>query len=202
MSIPTIYASTLVTIIIRSTNRQQLIVTLESIARQTHTDMEVVVVDMQEGEYGQPILQCGSFFVHWINRQGRSITPAAAANAGLQSAHGDWIVVLDSGVVLYPDHVHHLVTALNAHPDAVAAYSRIRMIDSAEIVLSEQGAPFDPVDLYSGHLLSLHSLLFRRRSIEAGIAFDETLMEYADWDFYLQLAQRGGFVFIDELTVI
>lgn len=202
MNTPTPRSPTLVTIIVRNADSQQLAVTLESIARQTYPDIEIVVVDMQVSEPGEPILQCGSFFVHRINCHGKSMTPAAAANAGLQAAHGDWITVLDSGVELYLEHVHQLVAALNDHPDAVAAYTRIRTIDSDGTVLNEQGAPFDPVDLYSGHLLSIHSLLFRRRFIEAGASFDESLAEYADWDFCLQLAQWGGFVFIDALTAI
>ncbi len=202
MSIPTPRSPTLVTIIVRSADSQKLTVTLESIARQTYPDIEVVVVDMQVKEQGESVLQCGSFSVQRIGYQGMSMNLAAAANAGLQSAHGDCITVLDGGVELYPEHVRQLVVVLNDHPDAVAAYSRIRMIDSAETVLNEWGAPFDPVDLYSGQLLSIQSLIFRRRLIEAGTGFDENLAGYADWDFCLQLAQWGSFVFIDELTAI
>lgn len=194
--------STLVTIIVRSADPQQLVVTLESIAKQTHADIEVIVVNMQESKQDEQITQCVSLSVQWLNPHGMLMLPAAAANAGLQVAHGNWMTVLDSGVELHPEHVRRLVTMLNDHPDAVAAYARIRMIDSAETVLNEWGAPFDPVNLYSGHLLSIHSLLFHRRFIEAGVCFDETLSGYADWDFCLQLAQWGDFVFIDEPTAI
>lgn len=191
----------LVTLIIRSMNRPSLAAALDSIAQQRYAPIEIVVVAAAgaehpelPGEYaGRPLV-----FVPSATRLRRS----AAANAGLLAARGELLGFLDDDDILLPGHVDALVATLESHPEAIAAYGRVRAENAAGEMLREFGRPFDPVDLSLENFLPIHSVLFRRTVLEAGARFDPDLDLCEDWDFWQQLALQGEFVFHDEVTAI
>lgn len=191
----------LVSLIIRSMNRPSLAVAMASIARQDYGPIEIVVVAAAGTEHpmladefaGRPVLLIPS-----DNRLGRSV----AANAGLLAARGELLGFLDDDDVLLPRHVSALVGQLQAHPEAIAAYGGVRAENAEGEVLREFGQPFDPVALQLENYLPIHSVLFRRRVLEAGIRFDPALDLCEDWDFWQQVALLGDFVFHDEVTAI
>ncbi len=194
-------ARPLVSIIIRSLNRPTLQTALDSLAEQRYSPLEIVVVaaagadhPVLPGEYGgRPLL-----FVPSAAPLGRS----AAANAGLLAARGELLGFLDDDDCLLPNHVEALVTRLEAQPEAVAAYARVRAENGAGELLREFGRPFDAVDLHLENYLPIHSVLFRRKVLEAGAHFDPRLDLCEDWDFWRQLALQGEFAFRDEVTAI
>lgn len=194
--------SPLVTIIIRSMNRSTLGEALDSVANQTYPNIEVIVVNAKGGDHVDLAPSWGRFSLRLISQGGSPIGRSAAANAGLEAARGELLGFLDDDDLLHPDHVMRLVEALHTHPAAIAAYSRVHAVDSSGHLLREFATPFDVLSLYLGNFLPIHAVLFRRRVCTEGARFDEALDLCEDWDFWIQVAQQGDFIFVDALTAI
>jgi GT2 family glycosyltransferase len=183
-------------------NRQTLGKALDSVAGQIYQNIEVIVINAKGGDHAELAPNCGCFSLRLINQGGRPIARSAAANVGLEAAHGDLLGFLDDDDLLLPDHVMCLAETLRAYPAAVAAYSRVHAMDSNGHLLREFATPFDALSLHLGNFLPTHAVLFRRQVCAAGARFDESLDLCEDWDFWIQVAQQGEFIFVDAMTAI
>jgi ABC-type transporter Mla subunit MlaD len=122
---------------------------------------------------------------------------AVAANFGLQHARGGLALFLDDDDVLLPHHIANLQAALRAAPDAPAAFA-----DTDFGYFGPQGwhslhrfeGGFDAVRLRFENFLPIHSVLFRHGPDTPRV--DPAFDLFEDWDFWLQMAQRGDFVHV------
>jgi len=113
-----------ISVVIPVFNREKLVAsTLESMARQTSRDFELILVDNNstDGTY--------STLESWQKKlQGLGIdtvlakctTPGAPAarNTGLDLARYEWILFFDSDDIMPPRHIARAIDAINDHPDA------------------------------------------------------------------------------------
>lgn len=195
----------LVSVIIRTMGRDELIEALDSVSGQTYTHIEVILCDAKgQGELPSQDA-CGSFPVR-IASTGTPLGRGAAANVGLEAAAGDYVVFLDDDDWFLPDHVASLVDAVQSCPDAAAAYAGIvcrtknEAGDWESVYVFNQ--PYDPVRLLVENYLPMHSVLFSRRLVGDRLRFDESLDVYEDWDFWIQLSALTDFVHVDRVTAI
>ncbi len=100
---------------------------LSSLEAQTFTDWELVIVD--DGATDDTALKVTAFlndprirYYRLEENQGLGF----ALNYALEQAQGKVIAYLPSDDLYYPDHIKALLSALEAHPEAVAAYSGMR----------------------------------------------------------------------------
>ncbi len=194
----------LITVIIRSTGRQELTQALDSIARQKYRPLEIVLVDAI-GE-GLPSASLEDVEVRSVGA-GHKLGRSQAANIGLESARGEAILFLDDDDWLHPDHIHALAQKLAMWPKAVAAYAGVRCVQDNANGKNTQTVrlyndDFDPVRLLVENYIPINALLFRRAVLEspAYCRFDESIDLYEDWDFWLQLQNYGEFVHHPEIT--
>ncbi|MDD3523107.1 MAG: glycosyltransferase [Candidatus Cloacimonetes bacterium] len=196
----------LVSIILRTKNRPQMLrEAIRSVAHQTHTSIELVVVNDGQDDLAALIDEeaTGSIksicYVSSDGTHGR----AHAGNLGLLHASGDYIGFLDDDDWLLPNHCSVLLHRLHEHPAAIACYGgvdSVRFEDGREVFLHRFNDPFDPLRLAYNNFMPIHSVLFRKAAIQRGCAFNEHLDLYEDWHFWLQMAQLGVFVHVDEVT--
>lgn len=186
----------LVSVIIRTTARETLAQTLDSLLTQTHSHIEVVLVDV----LGTGLAQVDTTFLPFpvrIATTGKPLPRAQAANAGLDAATGDFCLLLDDDDWLYPDHIAKLVRAAVLNPNVKAVHTGVRCVDGLG---NPTGVVFDfpyaPRELCYGNFMPIHAVLFRRELVQAGCRFDETFDLYEDWDFWLQIESRTAFVFV------
>lgn len=179
----------LVSVLVRSVDRPLLTEALASVASQTHARIEVVVVAARPGHGPVPSTE-GPHPVRLL--QATEARPRSrAANAALDAAAGDWLLFLDDDDWLMPEHIARLVAAVQAHPQALAAYAGVAMVDAEGRPMGQAfDLPFDAVRLLSGNLAPIHAVLFSRRLLALGCRFDEALDRYEDWDFWVQVAQH------------
>ncbi len=189
-----------ISILIRSLGRTQYLVqALQSVALQKMPDLEVIVISAVPNH--APLPESDMHQTQRLVTSDRPLSRSVAANRALDQATGDWLLFLDDDDWLLAGHLSGLLQALNDHPEAMAAYSDVQLCnaqgESRETVFSLE---FDPIQLQSGNLIPLHSVLFRREVVLSGCRFDETLDLYEDWDFWLQVAQYGTFIHVPQMT--
>ena len=183
-------------VIVRTIGRNTLPRTIESIERQTWRPIEIVLVlaraiPAPEIRTSLPVKVVGG-------ETARRRSPAA--NLGMESAAGEWMMFLDEDDAVEPDHVELLLAAAYAAARPVA-YSQTRLIDTRGYQRL-MGGPFNRAFLMRSNYLAIHAVLFHRRFVEGGARFDESYEVFEDWDFWLQLMQHTDFAFVMKPTAI
>jgi len=181
-------------------DRSTLQEALDSIANQTHPNIEVVLVNALGDGHRQYGERCGTFPLRTV-RSDAPLHRSSAANLGLDSARGKYALFLDDDDWLDPDHIEKLVTALEQNSDMRVAYAGVRFTsarDSDEFSVINES--FDPIKLFYGNFIPIHAVLFRRELAQLGCRFDESLAIYEDWDFWLQAARFGSFLHLNRVS--
>jgi len=171
---------------------------LDSIARQDHPAVEVVLVAAC-GPSHRPIdASAYPFALNWVARDGPMKRPVAA-NAGIEAARGAMITMLDHDDEFLDGHLSAMAAALAADPDAGAAYTRFEVYERGEL-FTTVGHPFNRLELFEKSFIHHSGLLWRRELLDTGIRYDSALDIHDDWDFVLQLSERTPFAFVDRAS--
>lgn len=180
-------------------DRPTLARALDSVAAQIYQPAEIVVVAACGPEHRElPAL--------WKNLPLRLILPrsqlkrAAAANAALDAATGDWLNFLDDDDELFPDHFLQLTGALESKPRCRLAFTKTIIVREDGSTSDEFGWPHHRLQLFNHSQFTVMAALFHRSLPEAGVRFDESLLINEDHDFWIQCAQHTGFEFVDRIT--
>jgi O-antigen biosynthesis protein len=183
----------LVSVLIRSVDREHLQEALDSVALQTYPNIEVVVVAATPGHRTLP-QRCGPFPLRLVPTDS-PLPRSKAANRALDEAHGEWLLFLDDDDWLMPDHISRLAEVLRKQPKALATYTGVSLVnDTGQPRGQVFDVPFDAVRQLAGNLTPIHAVLFSRQVLAGGLRFDEALDRYEDWDFWLQLGRMTPFV--------
>ncbi len=191
----------LVSVIIRSTDRPTLAEALDSVALQTYPNIEVIVINAKGDKHCQLDAWCGRFPVRVISGD-KQPHRSSAANLGLEAAKGDYIIFLDDDDWFLPHHITVLENKLNQYNSAIAAYAGIQCIDEHGREVNRYAINFDPTQLRIENYIPIHAALFRRTVLDYGARFDEQLDFCEDWDFWLQILQHGTFCFVPEIGAV
>lgn len=163
---------------------------LVSIAAQTYKHIEVIVVDDGSdeaiGQLGNWTIGDGSVQVIRQNNRGA----AAARNAGLKKANGEYVIFWDADVEAEPDFLEKLCAALISDPEASFSYANMYF-----------GARPMPAHAWDAkHLKNtnyIHSTSLVR--MKSAVKWDESLKRFQDWDLWLTMAEQGKHgVWVDE----
>lgn len=200
-----VYAGPRVSVVVRTRDRPELLAeALESLAASTYRQVEVVLVNDGGAPPSPPAdFPFGLVRVELERNQGR----AAAANAGVAAATGDYLAFLDDDDLVEPEHLQTLVGL------AGGAGVRVAYTDAA-VGVYELGAEgwtcrerrlpysrdFDPDLLLFDNYIPLHTLLVERRLFAEAGPFDPELAFFEDWDFLIRLAARAPFHHLRRVT--
>jgi hypothetical protein len=164
---------------------------IESVLAQVHGAVEVVVVDDGSPDnVGEVAARYPG--VHSLRQPNGGL--AAARNAGLERATGDFVLFLDADDRLLPEALGRGLDALRAHPEAMMAAGTWTLIgEEGEPVPAD--APVQPREAYPALLESCFistpaAVLYRRELFEQIGGFDAGVSASADYDLYLRTAQR------------
>ncbi len=155
-------ASPLVSVLVRSMERDTLRDALDSIASQSLDDVEIVVVNAKGGTHCALPERWGRFVLRLVNDGGAPLTRSQACNAALDAARGQWLLFLDDDDTLDPAHLQRLLDALLAFEGARVAYAGVRVTDAAGQTIRSIDERFDRVRLWQANYLPIHAVLFAR----------------------------------------
>jgi glycosyltransferase involved in cell wall biosynthesis/LmbE family N-acetylglucosaminyl deacetylase len=192
----------LVSVIIRSMDRPTLADALDSLALQTYSNIEVVLINAKGSGHRKAGQWCGRFPLRFIDSD-EPLRRSRAANKGLDAAHGEYLMFLDDDDWFDVNHIQDMATAIGQHPETKVVYTGVRCVDEKKNPLPNKfDAPFDAVQIVAGNFIPIHAVLFSRSLIELGCRLDESLDLYEDWDFWIQLSRHCDFLRIDGLSAV
>jgi peptidoglycan/xylan/chitin deacetylase (PgdA/CDA1 family) len=187
-----------VSIIIPARNSEQtLAATLDSLIAQTDPAWEALVVD--DGSTDRTADIIGTY----SNRDPRFkvlVGPAtgvsAARNVGLAEASGRRVLFLDSDDWIDARFLQHMNAALDAAPDAAAAFCNCcRVLPGGKYTAfrSDRKLAEHPFEAFARSCAAeIHSVLINRRILDAAGGFDPSLRTCEDWDLWQRAARVGG----------
>lgn len=193
-------STTRFSVIVTTFNRPQLLVdALDSLARQTWQDFEVILVN-DNGAPVEALLADYAFPITYL-RQGRNQGPAAARNAAHRLARGQYVVYLDDDDLYLPQHLQTLAEGTEQYPGEVVYTDAVLVTETLEDGLRiekrrEQRyrhAEFSRDRLFYNNYIPVNTFACPRQLITAVGGFDEQLAAFEDWDFLMRLALRAEF---------
>ena len=190
----------LVSVICRTIGRPTLAEALYSVACQTYPCIEVILVSAAHNDLQSQIPSDFPFPIRKVGT-GNILSRPEAANLGLDSSAGEYLLFLDDDDWIADEHISNLVCALEDGSGTIVAYSSTTKVtelgEPTDLSFSQD---FDPVLLMRDNYIPIHAALFQRSVLQRNCRFDLELEIYEDWDFWLQLAQLGDFRHIAATT--
>lgn len=168
---------------------------LDSILRQSHRHLEVLVVDDASGpEYDEVLAQISSLDERvTVLRMAVNSGPYRCRNYALGLARGDFVTFHDDDDWAHPDRLARQVAALEADGAVVATLSRC-LRASENLGMVRVG--------YREFTTNTSSLLFRRRVVLAKVGFFDSVRKGGDTEFVRRLAAAFGDAAVVELPVV
>jgi len=203
----------LVTIVVRTCNRPFLLKrALNSILNQNYPALEIVVVDDGAYKINPSFLKmenrhCRIKYVK-TGQKGRSF----AANKGMDTAGGEFIIFLDDDDELYPDHVRVMVNSLfeEKTKEKTVVYSDCEFSfetydnQSDKLTIDRQfvrfSTDFNQGLLFARNYIPLMCLCFPASILKEAGGFDEAIDLYEDWDLLLRLSFKIKFHHVQTVT--
>ncbi|MBD2092757.1 glycosyltransferase [Microcoleus sp. FACHB-1515] len=179
--------------------------TIESVQKQTLSDLEIIVVD--DGSQDNTIAVLAAIADPRLKViAGAHAGANVARNRGLHASSGEYVSFLDADDLWTPNKLEAQLQALRSHPKAGVAYSWTDRIDEQGNYLRRGGYLSVNGNALAELLITnfvengSNPLILREAAIEVG-GFDECLTACQDWDMWLRLAARYEFVAVSEVQI-
>ncbi len=175
---------------------------IDSILNQTYKNFEYILVDNNSTDNTPSILRDYALKEKRIKiikemKQG----PLYARNAGLQSAKGGWIAILDADDVAFPTRLEYQLDLVKKNPSIVLLGSSCNMIDEDGKFIKRHDYPSDHEALVSR--LENHqaffphsSAFFKKQTVDKLNGYHFPHAE--DYDLWLRLSMYGEIVCIHQ----
>lgn len=198
-----------ISVVVRTRDRPKLLAeALDSLAQGEYRRAEVVLVN-DGGE--PPVVPAGYPLavqrVDLADNRGR----AAAAEAGIAAATGDYVAFLDDDDLAAPEHLATLAGLVSAagvrvaYTDAaVALYDLDAGSEGTGWVCRERRLPysrdFDPDVLLVDNYIPFNTLLIEKALFAEAGPFDASLPFFEDWDYLIRLSALTPFHHLAKVT--
>jgi glycosyltransferase involved in cell wall biosynthesis len=180
--------------------------TIESVQRQSYTNLEVIVIDDASTDDSGDLLRHYARRVRWFTQQRQGVS--AARNRGVQESRGTLVAFLDADDCWLPTKLQRQVERWCREPELGLVHCGAEMID-------DSGNPLQSRLDGSEGWVAKEMLRFRRsvipfagstalvsrRVFDVVGGFDARLSTSADWDFCYRVATRHRIGFVPEALV-
>jgi O-antigen biosynthesis protein len=115
---------------------------------------------------------------------------SAASNSALSLATGEYIGLLDHDDVLREHALYMIAIQIIRHPKSEIIYSDEDLIDEFSVRYDPYFKPDWNPDLFCGHNLVSHFVVFRTDSVKRAGGFREGLEGAQDWDLAMRISEK------------
>lgn len=187
-----------ISVIIPAYNTSQYIAeALDSVFAQTFSDFEVIVINdgSPDTEALERALLPFRDKIQYLWQENSGV--AAARNAGIRIARGQYLAMLDSDDIWLPQYLEKQLAAITSSPDIAVSYTNARYFgdsplsgkDFMSYFPSEGEVTFQSMIEEKVHVVGT-SMALREAVVEVGL-YDETLATSEDFDLWLRVAHAG-----------
>ncbi len=201
-------AGPLVSVIVPTYNRpDSLGEALDSIAKQTFRNIEVIVVN-DGGCDVQNVIEAASenINIKYLCHHNNKGLPAAR-NTGIRKAQGKYITYLDDDDMLYPAHIQTLAHFLETTAYHVAYTDAYRILqekrDGTYITLAKEiyySQDFNRDYFLVASYIAVQTIMHEKTCLEKVGYFDESLTTHEDLDMWIRLSHNYEFAHIPKVT--
>lgn len=204
-----------VSVVLASYNHERFVGrAIDSVLRQTFQDFEIVVTDDGSADataevirsFTDPRISVRRFAV---NRQDNP------RNDCLARATGEFVAILNSDDEFHPEKLARQVAFLDGHPEVVAVFCKVGLIDEDGAAFRDRGHPywsaFDSRNrtrfewlhrfFVDGNCLCHPAALIRRTSLDRAGGYHPLLSVVGDLDLWARLCLEGELHVLDEVLV-
>ncbi len=178
---------------------------LDSARNQTHTKLEIIVVDDSPDSFDQrdavqaAIEQLQDDRIVYIRHE-KNMGACVARNTGIAAAKGQYIMYLDDDDELLPENVERRLAVFAQNPNLGMVYSRSYIVDSANGTQRETEQ-----QLYRGYIFDKLILsnfigpnaLVKAECFEICGMFDPAFQSAQDFDMWLRVAEKYEMDYVD-----
>lgn len=195
----------MVSVIIPTYNRgDRISASIESVLRQTYSDLELWIVDDGSSDNTKEVVE--KFVqrddrVHYICQENKGA--CAARNLGISMAKGDYIAFQDSDDVWHTDKLEKQLNALQKYNANVCSckMNRFNYREGAAKVYPDLSGGVIPTKLLLEKSLVSTQTIVAERQVFQSHTFDENVKAKQDWDWVIRAAQDNVFCFADQALV-
>lgn len=183
--------------------------TLASVAAQTYRDFEVIVVDDGSTDATPALLaECEAKWpwMKWVRQENAGVS--VARNHAAELAHGEIIALLDADDLWLPDKLALQVPLFDRNPEIAVVYTDMAAfpedLRTTEKTLFQQKPPARGRILqqyFMGNFILTSTAMVRTSAFHAVGGFDPTYSVIEDVEFFLRLAERFDFDYVDKVLV-
>jgi glycosyltransferase involved in cell wall biosynthesis len=200
-------AEPLISVVIPAYNRGRSVVrAVESVRRQTHRHLEIIVVDdgssdesrvaVRNSLQREPRLR--------VIQHDRNLGAQAARNTGIRAARGTWVAFLDSDDTYLPDSLERRLAAA-ATGGALVAHGECLVRDD-EGAMRLFGTPPMQGDITHDILVrpgpTFPGMLVASQCFSLLGDLDESIVAYQEWDTAIRLAALTPFAYVADPTFV
>lgn len=185
-----------VSVVVPTRNRSALLaMTLRSVLRQRHVELEVIVVDEASSDATPDVLAALDDARVRVIRHETPRGVSAARNHGAAEAHGEWLAFVDDDDLWAPDKLARQLEAANTGGCDWAYAGSVTIAEHSQIASS--GPPLPPQKLvpalrrYNAIPAGGSNVVVRRTTWARVGPFDTRLHNTEDWEMWIRLAKHG-----------
>ena len=185
-----------ITVITVAFNAADTIVdTLESVAAQTHSEVEHVVIDGGSRDGTIELIRAhGTHVATLVSEPDRGLYDAM--NKGLQRATGEVIAFLNADdVYAHPNVLSRVAEVMSGEPELDACYANLVYVDRADttrVVRVWRSRDYVPGLFRTGWMPAHPTLFVRRRVFDAHGTFDLQFRQQSDFDLTMRMFELGA----------
>jgi len=165
---------------------------VESVANQTFTDWECIIVN--DGSPDNTSETARQLIANYSDKQIRLVEKgngglSDARNVGIKNSKGKYILPLDADDLIHPEMLQKTVSLLKTHPEIAIAYTDVKHFGSANRIVCAGEYDFKRLCLQN-HLN--YCSLYRREAWESASGYNPNMVwGYEDWDFWISCGVKG-----------
>jgi glycosyltransferase involved in cell wall biosynthesis len=162
---------------------------LQSILRQTHRPLEIIVADDGSTDGTAAVVSAYGARVRHLKQSNSG--PAAARNLGLRAAQGDFVAFLDADDLWHPEKLERQLARFQARPELDYCVAHAQNFWIPELIEEEKKFRDHRISkALPGYITT--TLLARRALFDAVGQFDTALGHGDATDWFLRAAEHGA----------